>query len=521
MNAYFCSQMNDMENKVRVRYAPSPTGPQHIGGIRTALYNYLFAKSCGGEIVLRIEDTDQSRFVEGAEEYLLESVNWCGFEFDEGVHKGGDYGPYRQSERKAIYLQFVQQLLDKGLAYYAFDTPEDLAQARKEHEALKQNWKYDYNSRMMMKNSLSLPAAEAEEELAKGTSYTIRLKVPEDTNITVNDLVRGAVTISTKEIDDKVIFKSDGLPTYHLANVVDDHLMKITHVIRGEEWLPSAPFHVLLYQMLGWENQMPAFAHLPLLLKPNGNGKLSKRDGDALGFPVFPMEWKDQSGEVFTGYKEDGYLPEAFLNILAFLGWNPGTEQELFSMEQLISSFSLDRVVKSGAKFDPEKAKWYNQQYIMGKSNTELSVLLQELLPKEISFTQEQLSTICALMKERVSFVQEIYSKGNYFFENPSSFDAKMVKKKWKDISKGIANDMAEVFEKASVFQAPELEQAFKTYVEEKELGFGVAMIALRLSITGLGGGPSLFEIAEVLGKETCVERLRTNSLLIEHLKNN
>jgi len=512
-----------MEKKVRVRYAPSPTGPQHIGGIRTALYNYLFAKSCGGEVVLRIEDTDQTRFVPGAEEYLLKSVAWCGFEFDEGVNNGGDYGPYRQSERKAIYLTFVQQLLDKGLAYYAFDTPEDLTQARKEHEALKQNWKYDYNTRMMMKNSLSLPPAEAEEELAKGTAYTIRLKVPEDTNITVNDLVRGEVNFNTKEIDDKVIFKSDGLPTYHLANVVDDHLMKISHVIRGEEWLPSAPFHVLLYKMLGWEDEMPSFAHLPLLLKPNGNGKLSKRDGDALGFPVFPMEWDDvKSGEIFKGFKEDGYLPEAFLNILAFLGWNPGTEQELFNMDQLISSFTLDRVVKSGAKFDPEKAKWFNQQYILQKSANELVAVLKPTLPTEVvsALDDQKLEAICELMKERVIFVPEIYSKGLYFFENPTSFDPKMVKKKWKEASKGIANDMANIFEKNESFDSASLEASFKAYVEEKELGFGVAMIALRLSITGLGGGPSLFDTAEVIGKEECLQRLRANSLLIESLKN-
>lgn len=506
-----------MQNKVRVRYAPSPTGPQHIGGIRTALYNYLFAKSCGGEVILRIEDTDQTRFVEGAEEYLLKSVEWCGFEFDEGVHKGGDYGPYRQSERKAIYTTFVQQLLDKGLAYYAFDTPEDLSQARKEHEALKQNWKYDYNTRMMMKNSLSLPAADAEEELAKGTAYTIRLKVPEDTNITVHDLVRGDVTINSKEIDDKVIFKSDGLPTYHLANVVDDHLMKITHVIRGEEWLPSAPFHVLLYRMLGWEDEMPAFAHLPLLLKPNGNGKLSKRDGDALGFPVFPMEWNDKSGEVFKGYKEDGYLPEAFLNILAFLGWNPGTEQEMFSIEELIEAFTLDRVVKSGAKFDPEKAKWFNQQYILQKTDEELAALLQPELGFEID--QQKLVGICGLMKERVMFVPEIHSKGLYFFENPTSFDAKMVKKKWKEVSKSIVLDMASIFEGQDNFSSAELESAFKAYVEEKELGFGVAMIALRLTITGMGGGPSLFDTAEVIGKEECVARMRANSELIESMK--
>lgn len=506
-----------MEKKVRVRYAPSPTGPQHIGGIRTALYNYLFAKSCGGEVILRIEDTDQTRFVEGAEEYLLKSVNWCGFDFDEGVGIGGDYGPYRQSERKSIYQSFVQGLLDNGMAYYAFDTPEDLSEARTYAEKNKISWKYDYNTRLSMKNSLSLAPSEAEEELAKGTPYTIRLKVPEDTNIMVKDLVRGEVSFNTKEIDDKVIFKSDGLPTYHLANVVDDHLMKISHVIRGEEWLPSAPFHVLLYKMLGWEEDMPAFAHLPLLLKPNGNGKLSKRDGDALGFPVFPMEWNDKSGEVFKGFKEDGYLPEAFLNMLAFLGWNPGTEQEIFNMDGLVESFTLDRVIKSGAKFDPEKAKWFNQQYILKKAPQELAELLKKQMVIDLS--EDKLLAVCELMKERVVFVPEIYSKGLYFFENPTSFDPKMVKRKWKEHSKVIANDMADVFEGADSFDATSLENAFKNYVEAKELSFGVAMIALRLSITGLGGGPSLFEIAEVIGKEECVSRLRVNSELIDSLK--
>ncbi len=514
-----------MEKKVRVRYAPSPTGPQHIGGIRTALYNYLFAKSCGGELILRIEDTDQARFVQGAEDYLIESAKWCGFEFDEGGDKGGPYGPYKQSERKSIYLTFVQELLHKGLAYYAFDKPEDLTDARMYAEKNKTNWKYDYQTRLSMKNSLSLPADQTEEELARGTPYTVRLKVPEDTNIKVQDLVRGEVVMNTKEIDDKVIFKSDGLPTYHLANVVDDYLMKISHVIRGEEWLPSAPFHVLLYQMLGWESEMPEFAHLPLLLKPNGNGKLSKRDGDALGFPVFPLNWKDhKSGEIYKGFKEGGYLPEAFLNMLAFLGWNPGTEQEIFTMNQLISTFSLERVIKSGAKFDPEKAKWFNQQYLFKKTPQELVDLLKPQLAanpqgNKNDLSDQKLLAICNLMKERVVFVPEILTKGQYFFENPVIFDPKMVKKKWKEASKGIALDMAQIFEDQQEFTSANLETAFKLYVEANELGFGVAMITLRLSITGLGGGPSLFDTAEVIGKASCVHRLRVNSELIDGLK--
>lgn len=506
-----------MDKKVRVRYAPSPTGPQHIGGIRTALYNYLFAKKHGGEVILRIEDTDQSRFVPGAEEYIIESVKWCGFSFDEGVEQGGKYGPYRQSDRKHIYRTFVQQLLDEGKAYYAFDTPEELSEQRDFFEKQKQNWKYDYQTRMVMKNSLSMPKEEWEELISKDTPYTIRLAVPADTNIVVNDLVRGKVVINTKEIDDKVIFKSDGLPTYHLANVVDDYLMKITHVIRGEEWLPSAPFHVLLYQLLGWEDSMPEFAHLPLLLKPNGNGKLSKRDGDAMGFPVFPLEWKDpKSGDLYKGYREDGYLPEAFLNILAFLGWNPGTEQELFTLSELIAAFDLNRVVKSGAKFDPDKAKWFNQQYLSRKSGEEIAELIKKT--NKSYEKANNLGKICDLMKERVSFYHEITEKGAYFFNSPSSFDEKTIKKKWKQESVQIVAELADLFSGVNAFTSSNLEEVFKTYVEKNEIGFGVAMIALRLCITGEGGGPNLFEIAELIGKEATIERLRTNSALINAL---
>lgn len=507
-----------MSQKVRVRYAPSPTGPQHVGGIRTALYNYLFAKKMGGEVILRIEDTDQSRFVPGAEEYIVKSVQWCGFDFDEGVHKGGKYGPYRQSERKEIYLKYVQLLLDKGAAYYAFDTPESLEEKRKAAEAQKGAWKYDASTRMEMHNSLTISAEKTKELVNSRAPYAIRLKVPAGENVLVNDIIRGEVIFNTNEIDDKVIFKSDGLPTYHMANVVDDHLMEITHVIRGEEWLPSAPFHVILYQLLGWENTMPKFAHLPLLLKPNGNGKLSKRDGDALGFPVFPMEWNDEkSGEIYRGYKEDGYFPEAFLNILAFLGWNPGTEQEIFTMEELIQAFQLEKVVKHGAKFDPEKAKWFNQQYLMKKNNLELAGLLQTYLDKNgISYPKGKLDSICGLMKERVVFAHEIYTNALYFFENPTQFDAATVQKKWKENSPQIVSEIAELFEKSTDFSAANLEAIFKSYVEEKQLGVGLAMISLRLSLTGQGGGPSLFEIAEVLGKEETLFRLRKNSTLVK-----
>ena len=502
-----------MSQKVRVRYAPSPTGPQHVGGIRTALYNYLFAKKHGGEVILRIEDTDQSRFVPGAEDYIVKSVQWCGFDFDEGVHKGGKFGPYKQSERKEIYVKYVQELLDKGHAYYAFDSAEALDEQRKKAEAEKSSWKYDCNTRLSMNNSLSLSAEKTQEFLNSGQAYAIRLKVPADENIVVNDIIRGEVVFNSNQIDDKVIFKSDGLPTYHLANVVDDHLMEISHVIRGEEWLPSAPFHVLLYQCFGWETTMPKFAHLPLLLKPNGNGKLSKRDGDALGFPVFPMEWLDKaSGETYRGYKEDGYFPEAFLNILAFLGWNPGTEQEIFSMEELIQAFQLEKVVKHGAKFDPEKAKWFNQQYLMKKSDLQLAGLLQIHLDKMgLKYPKGSLDKICALMKERVTFVHEISESGRYFFENPTVFDAQTVQKKWKENSPEIVSEIAALFEATNDFSATNLEAIFKSYVEQKQIGFGLAMISLRLTLTGQGGGPHLFDIAEVIGKEETLLRLKNN----------
>ena len=507
-----------MEKKVRVRYAPSPTGPQHIGGIRTALYNYLFAKKHGGELLLRIEDTDQTRFVEGAERYILDSVKWCGFQFDEGVNIGGSYGPYRQSERKHIYKEFVQQLLDQGHAYYAFDSAEELNEIRKTLEQQKKSFKYDAQTRLSLKNSLSLPAAEVEDLLAKGESYTVRLAVPADSNIVVDDLVRGKVTINTREIDDKVIFKSDGLPTYHLANVVDDYLMKISHVIRGEEWLPSAPFHVLLYQFLGWKDEMPAFAHLPLLLKPNGNGKLSKRDGDAMGFPVFPLEWTDpKTGDKSSGYREAGYLPEAFLNILAFLGWNPGTEQELFSLEELVEAFSLNRVVKSGAKFDPDKAKWFNQQYLLNKSGDQLAKILCNE-DKSLEKIQN-LERVCELMKERVQFPSEIIEKGGYFFNNPSIFDEKTVKKKWKEQSPAVVEALVAVFESQDEFERHRLESSFKQYVEAQQVPFGLAMISLRLCLTGQGGGPDLFETMEVLGRGPAIDRLNNNPARIEALK--
>lgn len=504
--------------KVRVRYAPSPTGPQHVGGIRTALYNYLFAKKLGGDIILRIEDTDQGRFVEGAEEYIVESVKWCGFDFDEGVHKGGNYGPYRQSDRKDIYIKYATQLIDEGKAYYAFDSAEELNSKRAEAEAQKKTFKYDAFSRGGMKNSLVLSNDETQQLIDSGVAYTVRFKMEPDQNIVVDDMVRGNVSFNSSELDDKIIFKSDGMPTYHLANIVDDHLMEISHVIRGEEWLPSAPLHVALYNAFGWNT--PLFAHLPLLMKPTGKGKLSKRDGDAGGFPVFPMEWKDKaSGEVYRGYKEEGYLPEAFLNIMAFLGWNPGTEQEMFSLEELVEAFDISRVVKSGAKFDPDKAKWFNQQYLWKKSNSELAEELAEELAKQSIINQVDLEKVAAQMKERVVFVKDILEAAPYFFASPSTFDQKSVKKKWKEHSGELVGNLTVLFESITDFTAITLEEKFKSYLEEHELGFGPAMIGLRLAITGVGGGPSLFEIAEILGKDETIARLKENVEKIEAFK--
>jgi glutamyl-tRNA synthetase len=504
-----------MERKVRVRFAPSPTGPLHIGGVRTALYNYLFAKKHDGDFLLRIEDTDQTRYVQGAEQYILDALDWCGITPDEGVGAGGDLGPYRQSERKAqgTYKKYVDQIIESGNAYYAFDTPEELDAMRdrlKAEEGHSQS--YDMHSRDTMINSLTLSVDEVQKRIANGDKYVVRVKIPRGEEVKFKDIIRGYVVVDSANLDDKVLYKSDGMPTYHLANVVDDYLMKITHVIRGEEWLPSGPLHVLLYRFLGWENEMPEFAHLPLILKPNGNGKLSKRDGDAGGFPVFPIQWNSEDGEVFSGYRESGYFPEAHINMLAFLGWNPGTEQELFSMEELVKEFSLERVGKSGAKFDPDKTKWFNEQYLRNKSNEELAQLISPLAG---DIDEEFLVGVCGLMKERVSFIDEILEKGKYLFEAPTSYDAKTVKKKWKDDSPQIVADLVTVFSNTE-FRNEVLEEAFKTYVEEKELGFGKPMIAIRLSITGEGGGPSLFEIMELIGKEESIKRLNIGMVNIK-----
>ncbi len=496
-----------MEKKVRVRFAPSPTGPLHIGGVRTALYNYLFAKKNGGDFLLRVEDTDQTRYVKGAEDYILEALKWCGITPTEGVGVGGDFGPYRQSERKAegTYKKYVDQLLDAGKAYYAFDTPDELDAMRERLKAAGgSSQSYDAASRKSMNNSLTLSSEEVQEKIEAGTPYVVRIKIQPNEKVSFKDVIRGYVEVDSSNLDDKVLFKSDGMPTYHMANVVDDYLMKITHVIRGEEWLPSGPLHVLLYQYLGWENDMPEFAHLPLILKPTGNGKLSKRDGDAGGFPVFPIEWKSPEGEVASGYRESDYFSDAHINMLAFLGWNPGTEQELFSLDELVKEFSLERVGKSGAKFDPDKTKWFNEQYLRAKSDKELAQLIKPLVG---DVSEELLVGVCGLMKERVSFTGEILEKGKYFFEAPTSYDAKMVKKKWKDDSPQIVEELITVFSNTE-FKSASLETAFKTFVEEKELGFGKPMIAIRLSITGEGGGPSLFDIMELIGEEESIARL-------------
>ncbi|MBL4652003.1 MAG: glutamate--tRNA ligase [Flavobacteriales bacterium] len=492
-------------SKVRVRFAPSPTGPLHIGGVRTALYNYLYAKKHGGDFILRIEDTDQTRFVEGAEDYVLDALEWCGLTPDESPRVGGEYGPYRQSERKASYAQFAEQLIASGNAYYAFDTLDELNALRKQYEAEKKTFSYDSSNRDTLNNSLTLSKDEIDAKLSEGENYVIRLLVPANEEVKFTDEIRGSVSVQTNTMDDKVIFKSDGMPTYHLANVVDDYAMKITHVIRGEEWLPSAPLHVLLYRFLGWEDAMPSFSHLPLILKPDGPGKLSKRDGDRLGFPVFPLEWKDpKSGDISTGYKEEGYFPDAFVNMLAFLGWNPGTEQEIFSIKELIAAFSLDRVGKAGAKFDPDKARLFNQEYLKAKSGSQLAEFIGDS-----SFDFNLLTLVCNQMKERVTFAKDIPNAGSYFFTAPTSYDEKMVKKKWKEKSPSIVTDLVSVFGGVAAFNSEALEIAFKKYVEDNELGFGIAMVAIRLTITGVGGGPNLFEIMEIIGKEESLSRMK------------
>ena len=501
-----------MERKVRVRFAPSPTGPLHIGGVRTALYNYLFAKKHGGDFLLRIEDTDQTRFVPGAEEYIIEAFNWLGIKFDEGVGVGGDFGPYRQSDRKPIYKEYAEQLLNSGWAYYAFDTPEELDTVRKEFEQEKKNFQYDCNTRGSLRNSLSLSKEEVDTLLKNNIPYVVRFKFPKDTEIHINDLIRGDVKMNSNLLDDKVLYKSDGMPTYHLANIVDDHLMNISHVIRGEEWLPSCPLHVMLYKAFGWEETMPEFAHLPLLLKPDGNGKLSKRDGDRLGFPVFPLQWTDpKTGDVSSGYRESGYFPEAVINILALLGWNSGTEQEIFTLDELIDIFSIERISKSGAKFDLEKAKWFNHQYLQLMPNNKIAEqYLSILKEKNIDICLEYVEKIVGLVKERCNFVADLWEQSSFFFVKPESYDEKVIKKRWKEDTAQRLNEIAELLNSIDDFNVEKTEHEVHSFIEEKELNMGQIMNCLRLSIVGEGKGPNLFEIISLIGKEESLERINT-----------
>ena len=500
-------------SEVRVRFAPSPTGPLHIGGVRTALYNYLFAKNKGGKMILRIEDTDQARFVEGAEQYIIESLKWCGIEFDESVVAGGDFGPYKQSERKELYLPYAEQLVKDGFAYYAFDTTEELTAMRERMKAAGvPSPQYNAVTRTTMQNSLALSEDEVKIRMDAGEAYVIRIKMPRNEEVKLNDIIRGWVVVNTNNMDDKVIFKSDGLPTYHLANIVDDYMMKISHVIRGEEWLPSAPLHVLLYRYLGWEDAMPQFAHLPLILKPDGNGKLSKRDGDRLGFPVFPTQWMNpETKEISSGYRESGYISEAFINMLSFLGWNPGTTQEIFSMEGLIEAFSLERVGKAGAKFDFDKTRWFNQQYLRSKSKEELAQDLQIILKENgVEAEDNFVETVCEQLKERATFVKDMWEEGKYYFAAPTSYDEKTIRKKWKEDTPKYVLELKNKLSVLSDFSSENIEVEFKKYLEENELGMGRLLPAFRVCLTGLGMGPSLFDIASLLGKEETITRMET-----------
>ncbi|HLP55255.1 MAG TPA: glutamate--tRNA ligase [Fluviicola sp.] len=494
-----------MNSGVRVRFAPSPTGPLHMGGVRTALYNYLFAKKNNGTFIIRIEDTDQTRFVPGAQDYIMDALAWCGITPDEGPGIGGAYGPYVQSERQAMYKPYAEELVKNDKAYYAFDTPEELDIVREQAKQMGMpNWQYNSVTRVSLKNSLTLSADDVKARLEAGDPYVIRMKMPRNHDVRFEDVIRGWVVVNTNNLDDKVLFKSDGMPTYHLANIVDDHTMEITHVIRGEEWLPSAPLHVLLYEAFGWE--APKFAHLPLLLRPDGNGKLSKRDGDRLGFPVFPTNWTTAEGELYSGYRENGYLPGAFINMLAFLGWNPGTTQEIFSMQELIDSFSLERVGKAGAKFDPDKTKWFQQQYLKATSDEELAALFRKEF--DVAVSDEQLAAFCHLMKERATFVKDMMAEGAYLFTRPERFDEQTVSKKWKPESAALMAEWKERLASVTDFVPATIEATFKAFLEEKQLGIGAVLPLFRLLVTGAGTGPSMFEIAAFLGKEECLARM-------------
>jgi glutamyl-tRNA synthetase len=491
---------------VRVRFAPSPTGPLHIGGVRTALYNYLFAKKNNGTFILRIEDTDQGRYADGAEEYIMESLEWCGIIVDEGIREGGPYEPYRQSDKKETYRKYADMLVEKGAAYYAFDTPEELDRLRSDSEKQGNTFIYKASLKKNLNNSISLPEAEWKEKISKGDHFVIRFMMPPDEDIHFNDIIRGDIVVNTATLDDKVLFKSDGMPTYHLANIVDDHLMEISHVIRGEEWLPSLPLHLMLYRSFGWDP--PLFAHLPLLLKPDGKGKLSKRDGDRMGFPVFPIYWP--YGETAKGYREEGYYPEAFVNMLALLGWNPGTEQEIFSMDELIEAFSIERVGKSGSRFDPEKAKWFNHQYLLKRSDNEVAIEFREILrARGYHVDIVELEKLVGLVKERVSFVRDIWEQTDFFFKAPETYDQEVVKKRWRVDSPEQMNQLCEVLENCDDFSAAATEAAVKSWIGKNMYDTGAVMNAFRLLVVGASRGPHMFDIIEWIGKMETLNRIR------------
>ena len=502
-------------NNVRVRFAPSPTGPLHIGGVRTALFNYLFAKKHNGTFILRIEDTDQTRYVENAEKYIIDALNWCNIPFDEGPNKNEKFGPYRQSERKEIYKKYAEELIAKGKAYYAFDTAEELDFHREDHEAKGKTFIYNWHNRAKLTNSISLSKEEVEQRIAAGEKYVVRFKMydpeieGEKEIITSTDLIRGEVTFKREILDDKILFKSDGMPTYHLANIVDDHLMEITHVIRGEEWLPSVPLHIALYEAFGWK--APEFAHLPLILKPVGKGKLSKRDGDKLGFPVFPLEYKnEETNEISRGYKEDGYFADAFINMLALLGWNPGTEQEIFTLQQLSEAFTLERVSKSGAKFSPDKTNWFNQQYMMLKSDEELADLFVEILKeKGISKDKTYVTKVVSSIKDRATFVKDFWELSDYFFQAPKGYDEKAASKNWKEGTSELMLTLISILESVEDFTSLSIENTVKEWITSNEIGFGKVMQPFRLSLVGAMKGPHLFDIAEMIGKEESITRIK------------
>lgn len=501
------SNLVNMSKNVRVRFAPSPTGPLHIGGVRTALFNYLFAKKHQGTFILRIEDTDQNRYVEGAEQYIIDSLNWCGIPFDEGPGKNEKFGPYRQSERKALYKQYAEQLIASGHAYYAFDTAETLDFHRKDHEEKGKTFIYNWHNRLKLSNSLSLSAEETKAKLDAGEDYVIRFKSPQDEILHLKDIIRGDIQIDTNILDDKVLFKSDGMPTYHLANIVDDHLMEITHVIRGEEWLPSLALHYQLYNAFGW--QAPEFAHLPLILKPTGTGKLSKRDGDKMGFPVFPMQWEDpQTHEISRGYKEDGYFPEAMINFLAFLGWNPGTEQEIFSLEELVNAFDLSRVNKSGARFDPEKIKWFNHHYMQEQLDLELAETFMSQYSQLADIDVHYIALVIGLVKERATFVSDLWDLSFYFFKAPKTYDEKAKQKAVNEGTKELMLELVTIIQQVSDFTAENLQTDIKAWITEKNIGFGKVMMPLRLALVGALQGPDVFEIMFMIGKVETVERI-------------